>query len=84
VQLYLPFSRYVASLAFSQIKETQAGKYTLSVISETGNYTVVVPILIRSKYILYEKGHSFNRFKGRGSSTIKAMKLSRAAFQASS
>lgn len=38
------------SLAFSQIKEAQAGKYTFSVISETGNYTVAVPVLIRSKY----------------------------------
>ncbi|KFP22850.1 Receptor-type tyrosine-protein kinase FLT3, partial [Egretta garzetta] len=44
-------NRYVTSLAFSQIKEKQAGKYTLSVISKTGNYTVVVPVLIRSKYI---------------------------------
>ncbi|KFP84533.1 Receptor-type tyrosine-protein kinase FLT3, partial [Acanthisitta chloris] len=42
-------NRYVTSLAFSQIKEGQAGKYTLSVTSKTGNYTVVVPILIRKK-----------------------------------
>uniref|UniRef100_A0A8C8EAE8 receptor protein-tyrosine kinase n=1 Tax=Otus sunia TaxID=257818 RepID=A0A8C8EAE8_9STRI len=42
-------NRYVTSLAFSQIKEAQAGKYTLSVISKTGNYTVVVSVLIRSK-----------------------------------
>ncbi|KFQ76709.1 Receptor-type tyrosine-protein kinase FLT3, partial [Phaethon lepturus] len=42
-------NRYVMSLAFSQIKETQAGKYTLSVISKTSNYTVVVPVLIRKK-----------------------------------
>ncbi|KAK4830862.1 hypothetical protein QYF61_013791 [Mycteria americana] len=42
-------NRYVMSLAFSQIKETQAGKYTLSVISKTGNYTVVVPVLVRKK-----------------------------------
>ncbi|XP_061230368.1 receptor-type tyrosine-protein kinase FLT3 isoform X2 [Neopsephotus bourkii] len=42
-------NRYVMSLAFSQIKEAQAGKYTFSVISETGNYTVVVPILIRKR-----------------------------------
>ncbi|KAM6140963.1 LOW QUALITY PROTEIN: receptor-type tyrosine-protein kinase FLT3 [Pterocles gutturalis] len=42
-------NRYVTSLAFSQIKETQAGKYTLSVISKTGNYTVVLPVLIRKK-----------------------------------
>uniref|UniRef100_A0A8C3JU40 receptor protein-tyrosine kinase n=1 Tax=Calidris pygmaea TaxID=425635 RepID=A0A8C3JU40_9CHAR len=42
-------NRYIVSLAFSQIKETQAGKYTLSVISKTGNYTIVVPVLIRSK-----------------------------------
>ncbi|NXX13650.1 FLT3 kinase, partial [Podargus strigoides] len=48
-------NRYVTSLAFSQIKETQAGKYTLSVISKTGNYTVVVPVLIRSKYISDER-----------------------------
>ncbi|KFV20418.1 Receptor-type tyrosine-protein kinase FLT3, partial [Tauraco erythrolophus] len=48
-------NRYVASLAFPQIKETQAGKYTLSVISKTGNYTIVVPILIRSKYISDER-----------------------------
>ncbi|GAB0180388.1 receptor-type tyrosine-protein kinase FLT3 [Grus japonensis] len=41
--------RYVTSLAFSQIKEAQSGKYTLSVISKTGNYTVVVPVLIRKK-----------------------------------
>ncbi|KFR13605.1 Receptor-type tyrosine-protein kinase FLT3, partial [Opisthocomus hoazin] len=61
-------NQYVASLAFSQIKETQAGKYTLSVISETGNYTVVVPILIRSKYILYEKekpGKPYFRKRGK-------------------
>ncbi|NXC42229.1 FLT3 kinase, partial [Penelope pileata] len=43
-------NRYVTSLAFSQIRETQAGKYTLSVISENSNYTIVVPVLIRSKY----------------------------------
>ncbi|KAK2533056.1 Flt3 [Columba livia] len=42
-------NRYVASLAFSQIKEAQAGKYTLSVISKNNNYTVVVPVLIRKK-----------------------------------
>ncbi|XP_064297165.1 receptor-type tyrosine-protein kinase FLT3 [Phalacrocorax carbo] len=42
-------NRYVTSLVFFQIKETQAGKYTLSVISKTGNYTVVVPVLIRKK-----------------------------------
>ncbi|XP_054670191.1 receptor-type tyrosine-protein kinase FLT3 isoform X2 [Grus americana] len=42
-------NRYVTSLAFSQIKEAQSGKYTLSVISKTGNYTVVVPVLIRKK-----------------------------------
>uniref|UniRef100_A0A8C0VPS6 receptor protein-tyrosine kinase n=1 Tax=Cyanistes caeruleus TaxID=156563 RepID=A0A8C0VPS6_CYACU len=44
-------NRYITSLAFSQIKEGQAGKYTLLVTSETGNYTVVVPVLIRSKYV---------------------------------
>lgn len=38
-------------MAFSQIKEAQAGKYTLSVISRTSNYTVVMPVLIQSKYI---------------------------------
>ncbi|KFU98660.1 Receptor-type tyrosine-protein kinase FLT3, partial [Pterocles gutturalis] len=48
-------NRYVTSLAFSQIKETQAGKYTLSVISKTGNYTVVLPVLIRSKCISDER-----------------------------
>ncbi|KGL91482.1 Receptor-type tyrosine-protein kinase FLT3, partial [Charadrius vociferus] len=48
-------NRYVASLAFSRIKETQAGKYTLSVISKTGNYTIFVPVLIRSKYISDER-----------------------------
>ncbi|KFO88991.1 Receptor-type tyrosine-protein kinase FLT3, partial [Buceros rhinoceros silvestris] len=42
-------NRYVTSLAFSQIKEAQAGKYTLSIISKTGNYTVVVPVLVRKK-----------------------------------
>uniref|UniRef100_A0A8C3Y425 receptor protein-tyrosine kinase n=1 Tax=Catharus ustulatus TaxID=91951 RepID=A0A8C3Y425_CATUS len=42
-------NRYITSLAFSQIKERQAGKYTLLVTSKTGNYTVVVPILIRTK-----------------------------------
>ncbi|KFU95688.1 Receptor-type tyrosine-protein kinase FLT3, partial [Chaetura pelagica] len=40
---------YVTSLAFSQVKEEQAGKYTLSVMSKTSNYTVVVPVLIRTK-----------------------------------
>ncbi|KAM9388346.1 LOW QUALITY PROTEIN: receptor-type tyrosine-protein kinase FLT3 [Phaethornis superciliosus] len=38
-------NQYVSSLAFSQIKETQAGKYTLSV-KKTSNYTLVVPVLI--------------------------------------
>uniref|UniRef100_U3K1Q1 receptor protein-tyrosine kinase n=1 Tax=Ficedula albicollis TaxID=59894 RepID=U3K1Q1_FICAL len=42
-------NRYITSLTFSQIKETQAGKYTLLVRSETGNYTVVVPVLIQTK-----------------------------------
>ncbi|KAJ7409594.1 receptor-type tyrosine-protein kinase FLT3 [Willisornis vidua] len=42
-------NRYIASLAFSQTKEGQAGKYTLLVTSETSNYTVVVPVLIRKK-----------------------------------
>ncbi|NXH40895.1 FLT3 kinase, partial [Dicaeum eximium] len=48
-------NRYITSLAFSQIKEGEAGKYTLLVTSKTGNYTVVVPVLIRSKYV-YMKG----------------------------
>ncbi|KFP75525.1 Receptor-type tyrosine-protein kinase FLT3, partial [Apaloderma vittatum] len=47
--------RYVTSLAFSHIKEAQAGKYTLSVISKTSNYTVVVPVLVRSKCISEER-----------------------------
>ncbi|NXL86542.1 FLT3 kinase, partial [Alectura lathami] len=42
-------NRYVTSLAFSQIRETQAGKYTLSVISKNSNYTIIVPVLIRNK-----------------------------------
>ncbi|XP_071409467.1 receptor-type tyrosine-protein kinase FLT3 isoform X2 [Pithys albifrons albifrons] len=42
-------NQYIASLAFSQTKEGQAGKYTLLVTSETSNYTVVVPVLIRKK-----------------------------------
>ncbi|XP_015707549.1 receptor-type tyrosine-protein kinase FLT3 isoform X3 [Coturnix japonica] len=42
-------NQYVISLSFSQIKETQAGKYTISVISKNSNYTIIVPILIRSK-----------------------------------
>ncbi|RLW08330.1 hypothetical protein DV515_00003148 [Chloebia gouldiae] len=42
-------NRYITSLAFSQIKEGQAGKYTLLVTSKSGNYTVVVPVLIRKK-----------------------------------
>ncbi|XP_027758831.1 receptor-type tyrosine-protein kinase FLT3 [Empidonax traillii] len=42
-------NRYIASLAFSHIKEGQAGKHTLLVTSETSNYTVVVPVLIRKK-----------------------------------
>lgn len=54
-QLYFLFYRYITSLAFSQIKERQAGTYTLLVTSKTGNYTVVVPVLIRSKYV-YMKG----------------------------
>ncbi|KAF4788072.1 FL cytokine receptor [Turdus rufiventris] len=41
-------NRYITSLAFSEIKERQAGKYTLLVTSKTGNYTVVVPVLIRN------------------------------------
>uniref|UniRef100_A0A663LWC2 receptor protein-tyrosine kinase n=1 Tax=Athene cunicularia TaxID=194338 RepID=A0A663LWC2_ATHCN len=54
-------NRYVTSLAFSQIKEKQAGKYTLSVISKTGNYTVVVSVLIRSEYISDERGKPYFR-----------------------
>ncbi|XP_048789612.1 receptor-type tyrosine-protein kinase FLT3 isoform X3 [Lagopus muta] len=42
-------NQYVTSLSFSQIRETQAGKYTLSVISKNSNYTITVPVLIRSK-----------------------------------
>nr|XP_038030871.1 receptor-type tyrosine-protein kinase FLT3 isoform X2 [Anas platyrhynchos] len=42
-------NRYVTSLAFSQIRETQAGKYTLSVISKNSNYTIIVPVFIRNK-----------------------------------
>ncbi|XP_035181404.1 receptor-type tyrosine-protein kinase FLT3 isoform X1 [Oxyura jamaicensis] len=42
-------NRYVTSLAFSQIRETQAGQYTLSVISKNSNYTVIVPVFIRNK-----------------------------------
>ncbi|XP_052527376.1 receptor-type tyrosine-protein kinase FLT3 isoform X4 [Tympanuchus pallidicinctus] len=42
-------NQYITSLSFSQIRETQAGKYTLSVISKNSNYTIIVPVLIRSK-----------------------------------
>ncbi|KFQ18762.1 Receptor-type tyrosine-protein kinase FLT3, partial [Merops nubicus] len=49
-------NRYVMTLAFSHIREAQAGKYTLLVISKASNYTVVVPVLIRSKYISDERG----------------------------
>ncbi|NXI73263.1 FLT3 kinase, partial [Anseranas semipalmata] len=48
-------NRYVTSLFFSHIRETQAGKYTLSVISKNSNYTVIVPVLIRSKYVSDER-----------------------------
>ncbi|NXA53435.1 FLT3 kinase, partial [Nothocercus julius] len=47
-------NRYVTSLAFSQIRETQAGKHTLSVIGENSNYTVIFTVLVRSKYISAE------------------------------
>ncbi|XP_039376389.1 receptor-type tyrosine-protein kinase FLT3 isoform X1 [Mauremys reevesii] len=42
-------NRYVVSLAFAKIKETQAGKYTLAVQSENSNYTIMFPVLVRSK-----------------------------------
>ncbi|CAM4362251.1 unnamed protein product [Lepidochelys olivacea] len=42
-------NRYVVSLAFSKIKETQAGKYTLAVHSENNNCTIMFTVLIRSK-----------------------------------
>ncbi|NXG27230.1 FLT3 kinase, partial [Dromaius novaehollandiae] len=48
-------NRYVTSLAFSQIRETQAGKHTLSVISENSNYTIIFTVLVRSKYISEER-----------------------------
>ncbi|OWK61558.1 Receptor-type tyrosine-protein kinase FLT3 [Lonchura striata] len=41
-------NRYITSLVFSQIKEGQAGKYTLLVTSKSGNYRVVVPVLIQN------------------------------------
>uniref|UniRef100_A0A8C0G010 receptor protein-tyrosine kinase n=1 Tax=Chelonoidis abingdonii TaxID=106734 RepID=A0A8C0G010_CHEAB len=40
---------YVVSLAFSKIKETQAGKYTLAVQSENRNYTIMFTVLVKSK-----------------------------------
>ncbi|EMP37581.1 FL cytokine receptor [Chelonia mydas] len=42
-------NRHVVSLAFSKIKETQAGKYTLAVHSENNNCTIMFTVLIRSK-----------------------------------
>ncbi|XP_043360276.1 receptor-type tyrosine-protein kinase FLT3 isoform X2 [Dermochelys coriacea] len=42
-------NRYVVSLVFSKIKETQAGKYILAVHSENNNYTIMFTVLIRSK-----------------------------------
>ncbi|XP_021234451.1 receptor-type tyrosine-protein kinase FLT3 isoform X3 [Numida meleagris] len=42
-------NQYVTSLSFSQVRETQAGKYSLSVISKNSNYTIIIPVLIRSK-----------------------------------
>uniref|UniRef100_A0A674JHA1 receptor protein-tyrosine kinase n=1 Tax=Terrapene triunguis TaxID=2587831 RepID=A0A674JHA1_9SAUR len=44
-------NRSVVSLAFSKIKETQAGKYTLTVQSENNNYTIMFTVLVRSKYV---------------------------------
>uniref|UniRef100_A0A8C6J2Z2 receptor protein-tyrosine kinase n=1 Tax=Melopsittacus undulatus TaxID=13146 RepID=A0A8C6J2Z2_MELUD len=65
-------NRYVMSLAFSQIKEAQAGKYTFSVISETGNYTVVV-ILKHLHYFLTERpGKPYFR-KREGSDAIECV-----------
>ncbi|XP_009684817.2 receptor-type tyrosine-protein kinase FLT3 [Struthio camelus] len=42
-------NRYVTSLAFSQIRETQAGKHTLSVIGKNSTYTVIFTVLVRNK-----------------------------------
>uniref|UniRef100_A0A8D2PGG2 receptor protein-tyrosine kinase n=1 Tax=Zosterops lateralis melanops TaxID=1220523 RepID=A0A8D2PGG2_ZOSLA len=55
-------NRYITSLAFSQIKEGEAGKYTLLVVSKTGNYTVVVPVLIRTKPY-FRKGEKSDSIK---------------------
>ncbi|XP_074838352.1 receptor-type tyrosine-protein kinase FLT3 [Carettochelys insculpta] len=41
--------RYVISLAFSKIKATQAGKYSLVVQSENSNCTIMFTVLVRSK-----------------------------------
>uniref|UniRef100_A0A8C4JE17 receptor protein-tyrosine kinase n=1 Tax=Dromaius novaehollandiae TaxID=8790 RepID=A0A8C4JE17_DRONO len=54
-------NRYVTSLAFSQIRETQAGKHTLSVISENSNYTIIFTVLVRSKYISEERRKPYFR-----------------------
>ncbi|KFQ34249.1 Receptor-type tyrosine-protein kinase FLT3, partial [Mesitornis unicolor] len=71
-------NRYVMSLAFSQMKEAQAGKYTLSIISKTGNYTVVVPVLIRSKYSSDEREKPAKPYfrKGEKSDAIECMSKS--------
>ncbi|OXB81404.1 UNVERIFIED_CONTAM: hypothetical protein H355_001621, partial [Colinus virginianus] len=53
-------------LSFSQIRETQDGKYPLSVISKNCNYTIIVPVLIRSKYISDNRIHSISRPMRRG------------------
>ncbi|XP_019381150.1 PREDICTED: receptor-type tyrosine-protein kinase FLT3 [Gavialis gangeticus] len=44
-----PGKKYVVSLAIPKIKETEAGKYILSVISENNNYSIILTILIRRK-----------------------------------
>uniref|UniRef100_A0A803Y393 receptor protein-tyrosine kinase n=1 Tax=Meleagris gallopavo TaxID=9103 RepID=A0A803Y393_MELGA len=68
-------NRYVTSLPFSQIRETQAGKYTLSVISKNSNYTIIVPVLIRSKCVSDSRIHSISRYKKRGLRSSKAVRL---------
>lgn len=71
----LLFYRYVISLYFSQIRETQAGKYTFSVISKNSNYTIVVPVLIRSKYVSDDRIHSISRSKRKDLRSPKAVRL---------
>uniref|UniRef100_A0A8C2UFR1 receptor protein-tyrosine kinase n=1 Tax=Coturnix japonica TaxID=93934 RepID=A0A8C2UFR1_COTJA len=58
-------------------KETQAGKYTISVISKNSNYTIIVPILIRSKYVSDNKIHSISRSQRRGLRSPKAWSIRR-------